>query len=237
MVFFEIPITEGNENCVRFEPFGLMDGEHAHAIDHRAGYGFGRQDFVPMVQEIRKGRSMVLQIGRNLVEEISEISQLPCRVRLFGIAGGGILPEPEYPNQFLAEFVKRHGGEFGASARKFLRQGIQQRLAIVERHVGAIGFSQGSKRQFVIGIGQHAQRVNHNQHCGRSRQQKRLVGNKRYVFFSKSVYNISRLPFPADEYAHIAIRKPVGVQPLHLLRHFIEHSPALFFVFGRRTVL
>ena len=156
---------------------------------------------------------MVLQIGRNLVKEISEISQLPFRVRLFGIAGGGILPEPEYPNQFLAEFVKRHGSEFCASARKGLRQSIQQRLAIVEHNVGAIGFSQGSKRQFVIGIGQHAQRVNHNQHCGRSRQQKRLVGNKRYVFFSKSVYNISRLPFPADEYAHIAIRKPVGVQP------------------------
>ena len=49
MVFFEIPITEGNENCVRFEPFGFMDGEHAHTVDHRAGYGFGRQDFVPMV--------------------------------------------------------------------------------------------------------------------------------------------------------------------------------------------
>ena len=64
---------------------------------------------------------MVLQIGRNLVEEIGEISQLPFRVRLFGIAGDGILPEPEYPNQFLAEFVKRHGGEFGASARKVLR--------------------------------------------------------------------------------------------------------------------
>ena len=70
MVFFEIPITEGNENCVRFEPFGFMDGEHAHAIDHRAGYGFGRQDFVPMVQEIRKGRSIELRIGRKLVEEI-----------------------------------------------------------------------------------------------------------------------------------------------------------------------
>ena len=121
MVFFEIPITEGNENRVRFEPFGLMDGKHAHTVGHRAGYGFRRQDFVPMVQEIWKGRSIVLQIGRNLVEEIGEISQLPCRLRLFGIAGGGILPEPEYPNQLLAEFVKRHGGEFCSSTRKVLR--------------------------------------------------------------------------------------------------------------------